>query len=111
MTKGQRIRLARESIGLNQTDLAKSAGISKQTLYKYENDIVTNIPSDTLEKLAYYCNCSPAYFLGWSSAASEQDDATADIEKAMQLYEQYKNAIPQVQSAVEALLKPSQSDS
>lgn len=40
----------------------------------------------------------------------EKDYSPDEIEKAMKLYEQYKNAIPQVQSAVEALLKPSQSE-
>lgn len=41
---------------------------------------------------------------------NEKDYSPDDIAKAMKLYEQYKNAIPQVQSAVEALLKPSQSE-
>lgn len=40
----------------------------------------------------------------------EKDYSPDELEKAMKLYEQYKNAIPQVQSAVEALLKPSQSE-
>ena len=40
----------------------------------------------------------------------EKDYSPDEIEKAMKLYEQYKNAIPQVQSAVEALLKPSRSE-
>jgi transcriptional regulator with XRE-family HTH domain len=65
MTKGERIRAKREELGISQTDLANSVGISKQTLYKYENDIVTNIPSDIIEKLANKLNCSPAYIMGW----------------------------------------------
>lgn len=65
MTKGQRIKFERESHGKSQTDFAKIIGVSKQTLYKYENDIITNIPSDIIEKIAYYLECSPAYILGW----------------------------------------------
>lgn len=65
MTKGKRIRHLRESLSISQTDLAKSVGISKQTLYKYENDIITNIPSDIIEKLAGKLRCSPAYIMGW----------------------------------------------
>ena len=48
MTKGQRIRTKRESLNMSATDLAKRVDISKQTLYKYENDIITNIPSDVI---------------------------------------------------------------
>lgn len=67
MTKGERIRTKREELKISQTDLANSVGISKQTLYKYENNIVTNIPSDIIEKLANKLLCSPAYIMGWVS--------------------------------------------
>jgi len=65
MTKGKRIREQRESANISQTDLAKKCGISKQTLYKYENDIITNIPSDVIEKIADATFCTPAYIMGW----------------------------------------------
>ncbi|MEE1048280.1 MAG: helix-turn-helix transcriptional regulator, partial [Clostridia bacterium] len=51
MTKGQRIRKARESENMTQTELANRLKISKQTLYKYENDIITNIPSNIIEQI------------------------------------------------------------
>ena len=65
MTKGERIKSKREELGISQTDLANSVGISKQTLYKYENNIVTNIPSDIIEQLANKLQCSPAFIMGW----------------------------------------------
>ena len=65
MTVGDRIRKAREEKGISQTDLAEMVGISKQTLYKYENNIVTNIPSDKIEKIAYKLDVSAAYIMGW----------------------------------------------
>lgn len=47
--------------------------------------------------------------------STDDDDESpfdhSDIEKAFKLYERYKNAIPQVQHAVDALLKPDQPDS
>lgn len=72
MTKGQRIRLMRENINMSQTELAKKAGISKQTLYKYENDIVSNIPSDKLEKISDILNTSPAYIMGWHEKIEDE---------------------------------------
>ena len=48
MTKGERIKKLRKSMGFSQVEFADRIGVSKQTLYKYENDIVTNIPSDKI---------------------------------------------------------------
>ena len=107
MTKGQRIKSKRELLNISQTDLANSIGVSKQTLYKYENDIVTNIPSDVIEKLSEKLDCTPAYIMGWEEPdESGNEISSAEIDRAMQLYDKYKNAIPEIQAAVESLLKP-----
>ena len=71
MTKGQRIRKRREQACISQTDFAKSIGVSKQTLYKYENDIITNIPSDVIEKMSFRLNCTPGYIMGWDKELIE----------------------------------------
>lgn len=49
--------------GITDPELKKQ--LSKQTLFKYENNIVTNIPNNTIECLAKYYNVEPAYILGW----------------------------------------------
>lgn len=67
MTVGERLKHLREQLGMSQVDLASKINVSKQTLYKYENDIITNIPSDKIESAAKVCNVSPAYLMGWSS--------------------------------------------
>lgn len=74
MTVGERIRLAREAKNLSQTELANACKISKQTLYKYENNIITNIPSDKIEVIANYLLISPAYLMGWENIDSKTDD-------------------------------------
>lgn len=70
MTIGERIRKRREDYRISQTDLAKEIGVSKQTLYKYEANIVTNIPSDIIERIAFILNVSPAYLMGWEKDSS-----------------------------------------
>ena len=65
MTIGDRIKKTRETKGISQTQLAKSVNISKQTLYKYENNIITNIPSDKIELIAGILKVSPAFLMGW----------------------------------------------
>ena len=71
MTKGERIRKLRDSAELNQVELAQKIGVSKQTLYKYENDIITNIPSDKIESIARVCGSTPAYIMGWTKAEED----------------------------------------
>ena len=62
---GKRLKELRELRGYSQTDLAIAIGESKQNLYKYENDIITNVPSDKIELMGKILNCSPAYLMGW----------------------------------------------
>lgn len=67
MTVGDRIRALREKLGISQVDFAGKINVSKQTLYKYENNIITNIPSDKIEAAAKIGNVSPAYLMGWDN--------------------------------------------
>lgn len=67
MTKGERIRTRREQIGLSQTALADMIGESKQTVYKYESGIISNIPSDKVESIAEVLNVPPAWIMGWEN--------------------------------------------
>ena len=82
-TVRQRIREYRIKAGKSQVELAKAIGVSKQTLYKYENDIITNIPSDKIELVAAACNVSPADLMGWSKdQESGQSEYYIDPETA-----------------------------
>lgn len=66
-TIGERIRKARNDKGLTLDDLAKCIDSTRQTIYKYENNIITNIPSDNIEKIAVLLDVSPIWLMGWSS--------------------------------------------
>lgn len=69
MTVGERMKKLRESLGISQVDFAAKLNVSKQTLYKYENNIITNIPSDKVEAAASIGNISPAFLMGWDSSS------------------------------------------
>ena len=78
MTKGQRIKYLRESKKMTQSELAERLKTTKQTISKYEKDIVTNIPSDRIEALATILNSTPEYILGWEKV-QQKNDAITDI--------------------------------
>ena len=70
---GQRIKQQRLKSGLSQVDLAKRIGVSKQTLYKYENDIITNIPSDKIEAIANCLGVTASSLMGWQVNSLERE--------------------------------------
>lgn len=67
MNIGEKIRAAREQLGLTQEELGARCGTSKQTIFKYENGIITNIPLDRLELMAEVLEVDPAYLTGWGN--------------------------------------------
>ncbi len=96
MTVGERIKELRTSLGLSQVDFADKINVSKQTLYKYENNIITNIPSDKIEAAARIGKVSPAYLMGWDSwgtvtslISSEMKRVSDQTNLYIQLFESY----------------------
>lgn len=79
MTIGERIRTLRMAEGLTQEDLGRLCGTTKQTIYKYECGIVTNIPSDRLDRLAEALHSTPAVLMGWEDAPPECEYVRAKI--------------------------------
>ena len=65
MTVGDRIRQVRIEKDITQQELADCAGVSKQAVYKYENNIVTNIPMDKLSLIASKLGVTPCFLMGW----------------------------------------------
>lgn len=51
MKIGVEFRSRRLALGISQTELARLTSVSKQTLYKYEKGIVTNMPISQIEVL------------------------------------------------------------
>ena len=47
--------------------LAELIGTSRQTVHRYENGVITNIPHDKIEALARALDISPASLMGWDN--------------------------------------------
>lgn len=76
----------------NQTleEVGKSIGTSKQTIQRYENKEITNIPYDKIELLAKHFNVTPAYLMDWEETftveMAETDVALSNMNKRMKEY-------------------------
>ena len=79
MTIGKKIARLRKKLGMTQVYLADKANITSQMLSKYETDIVTNIPTDKLERIAEALHTTPTYLMGWEDTPSNTEIAVEDV--------------------------------
>lgn len=77
MTVGDRIRQLRMERGVTQQEIADCAGVSKQAIYKYENNVVTNIPMDKLSIIASKLGVTPCFLMGWDEGVSTRKNEWA----------------------------------
>jgi transcriptional regulator with XRE-family HTH domain len=83
VTKGSRIKELRLSNGYTQTELAKKIGVSTQLIFKYEKEIITNIPISTIEKLSEVFGVSPACLMEWSIDDIPTGSPMSEVRKDM----------------------------
>ena len=74
MSVGQRIKIAREQRNMTLDEVAKRCETTKQTIYKYENEIVTNIPYDKIVLLSKALDVTPSYLFGWEEKESSPSE-------------------------------------
>ena len=64
-----KLKALRKAKKMTQDELAAALGTSKQTIHRYENGIITNIPPEKVEKLATALGTTPSDLMGWGGAA------------------------------------------
>lgn len=133
MEMGEKIKYLREKAGMTLEELGQKVGVGKSTVRKWETGQIANMRRDKISKIANALDVSPAYLMGWTDNAdpnhqlskterlsiwqreseTEQKilaEEDAETSKALDLYKMYKNATPQIQAAIETLLKSVQQE-
>lgn len=112
MNVGERIKQRRIELGLSQDELAKKVGYkSRSSINKIE--LSRDLPLRKVELMAKALDATPGYLMGWSDETStlveapkrQGDREEALNEYAKRLYEHYQKASPEIQKAVDLLLK------
>ena len=67
------LKALRKERHLTLEELARRLGTSKQTIQRYENGIIANVPPEKIEKLAEALAVTPAELMGWSESKAEPD--------------------------------------
>lgn len=107
------IKKLRIELGMTQTELAARVGYSdKGMISKVENGKV-DIPQSLILKFAEALQTTPAQLMGWEDDPSvvtetfqgDRGKEARFMEYAKRFYEHYQKASPEIQKAVDLLLK------
>lgn len=97
------IKKRRIELNMTQSELASKVGYSdKGMISKVENGKV-DIPQSLVLKFAKALDTTPSCLMGWDYSQENKDEALNDY--ARKLYEYYQQASPEIQKAVDLLLK------
>ncbi len=77
--KGALLKKLRLKYGYTLDYVGQHIDVSRQTLYKYENNIVTNIPYDKIELLAKMYGVSPSFIMGWEQQDKNINNMNKEI--------------------------------
>ena len=65
MTVGEIIHMRRKACKMTLQELGDAIGVSKQTVQRYENGTIANIPGDKIKLMAYALSTTPSALMGW----------------------------------------------
>ncbi len=93
MTTAERIKQRRKDLGLRAEDVAERIGVSRSTMFRYENGEIEKLPINHLVPIAKALHTSVDYLMGWTEDEKEpipMDEDRPDQE-FVRLFEQLGN--------------------
>lgn len=82
---GDNIKFYRKLNKMSQEELGKHLGVRKQTIEKYENNKIFNIPFEKIEKIALALGITPNELLGLDPIVEANTDIAKLIRKIEKL--------------------------
>ncbi len=74
--KSTKLKELRKAKGMTLDELAEKVGTSKQTIHRYENGTIANVPPGKIESLAAALGTTPSELMGW------EDEPSAYVKNA-----------------------------
>ena len=93
MTTAERMKQRRKDLGLRAEDVAERIGVSRSTMFRYENGEIEKLPINHLVPIAKALHTSVDYLMGWTEDEKEpipMDEDRLDQE-FVRLFEQLGN--------------------
>ena len=63
----RRLKEVMSEKGISSTELARRAGMKKQSIYKYERGLIKNVPYVTVLRISEALDVNPSYLVGWTN--------------------------------------------
>ena len=98
----ENIKRRRLELDLTLEDVSNKLCVSKPTLQRYESGVISNIPSDKIEKLAIILETTPAFLMGWEENNLDTNPKLTEEEQLF-LYK-YKSLDHMGKRAINAVL-------
>ena len=87
MTIGERIKEIRKTKNIPVDYLAKELGVSKTTIYRYEDSTIEKIPLQIFDKLCVLLGVSAAELMGNAPSAEERTELPAAFDNPVDAME------------------------
>jgi transcriptional regulator with XRE-family HTH domain len=105
MSIGSKIKELREARNMSLEDVARMCGTTRQAIYKYENEIVTNIPYDRIILLAKALNTTPSQLFDWDDNKKISPNELALTEGERDMLNLFKQIPEDQQPVVLAMIR------
>ena len=79
----ENIKNRRLQLNLTLDEVSTKLSISKPTLQRYESGVISNIPSDKIEKLALILETTPSCLMGWMEKDIEEKPKLTEAEQSL----------------------------
>lgn len=87
MTIGERIKDIRKSKKISVDYISKELGVSKTTIYRYEDSTIEKIPVNIFDQLCDILGVTPAELMGNQNIKSEKMELPAEFSNAQDAME------------------------
>lgn len=75
---GQRIKARRKQLKMSADEVAAKLGVSRSTIFRYENGQIEKVPANVLERLAEILKTTPTYLMGWDDDSNASSSHKLD---------------------------------
>ena len=87
MTIGERIKNIRKTKKISVDYLAKELGVSKTTIYRYEDSTIEKIPVSIFDQLCVLLEVTPAELMGNNTPITEKSELPTEFRNAQDAME------------------------